>query len=94
MRNTSNALVRLTSFGNVFLVIVMLFSALGYNLSPVEAAPAGTALQFNGTNQHVTFGNTALTQGTLTATPSWQTQANSRLGSSSLLLNGTSQYVT
>src|SRR6185503_10390472 len=56
MHSKSNALVWLTSFGNVFLVIVMLFSALGYNLSPAEAAPAGTALQFNGSNQYVTFG--------------------------------------
>ena len=96
MHSKSNALVWLTRFGNVFLVIVMLFSALGYDLSPAEAAPAGTALQFNGTNQYVTFGNTSMIQGTLTGSPVpvWQTQANSRLGASSLSFNGTNQFVT
>ncbi|MBK7319521.1 LamG-like jellyroll fold domain-containing protein [Candidatus Villigracilis affinis] len=75
-------------------ILSMLFSALGIPVQSVLAAPAGTALQFNGTNQHVTFGNTRSIPGTLTGTPAWNTLANSRLGSSSLLFNGTSQYVT
>ena len=75
-------------------ILSMLFSALGIPAQSVLAAPAGTALQFNGTNQHVTFGNTRSIPGTLTGTPAWNTLANSRLGSSSLSFNGTSQYVT
>src|SRR5215216_64077 len=37
-----------------FIILVMLFSLLG--ISPAKAAPAGTALQFNGSSQYVTFG--------------------------------------
>lgn len=37
-----------------FLILIMLFSLPGIN--PAKAAPAGTALQFNGTSQYVTFG--------------------------------------
>src|ERR1700752_1814343 len=76
----------------LFLFPALLLSALGINRA--SAAPAGTALQFNGTSQYVTFGNTSMVQGTLTNTPGWQTQANSRLGTSSLSFNGTNQYVT
>ena len=45
-------------------ILSMLFSALGIPAQSVLAAPAGTALQFNGTNQHVTFGNTRSVPGT------------------------------
>ncbi len=55
---------------------------------------AGTALQFNGVNQHVTFGDTRLTAGTFAASPTWNTSPNSKFGASSLTFNGTSQYVT
>jgi hypothetical protein len=41
------------------MALAMLFSLIGTN--PAKAAPAGTALQFNGTNEFVTFGNTSLT---------------------------------
>src|SRR5687768_15871461 len=37
-----------------FIILAMLFSLPGVN--PVSAAPAGTALQFNGSTQYVTFG--------------------------------------
>src|SRR5688500_4588192 len=83
---------RASKMTRLFMVPVILLSMLG--ISPTSAAPAGTALQFNGTNQHVTFGNTRLTPGTLTASPTWNTQTNSRLGSSSLTFNGSTQYVT
>ena len=56
--------------------------------------PTETALQFDGVNDHVTFGDTKLTPGTLSGTPTWNTTVNSKLGSSSLGFNGTSQYVT
>ncbi|HNQ15019.1 MAG TPA: hypothetical protein PKM58_05615, partial [Pyrinomonadaceae bacterium] len=57
---------------------------------------AGTALQFDGSNQYVTFGDTRLTPGTLAGAtlPTWNTTANSRLGSSSLTFNGSTGYVT
>jgi fibronectin type 3 domain-containing protein len=73
-------------------ILSMLFSSMG--VSPAKAAPAGTALQFNGSNQYVTFGNTRMIPGTLTASPTWNTSAASRLGSSSLTFNGSTQYVT
>ena len=38
-----------------FMALAVLFSLIGIN--PASAAPAGTALQFNGTNEYVTFGN-------------------------------------
>src|SRR5215216_2615340 len=94
MQNTSNVIAWPTRFGNVFLVLVMLFSALGLNSTPALAAPAGTALQFNGSSQYVTFGNTRMIPGTLANAPTWNIQANSKLGSSSLTFNGSSQYVT
>src|SRR6266498_5554417 len=74
-------------------IFSMLLGAIGIPQT-AEAAPAGTALQFNGSNQYVTFGNTRMIPGTLTNAPTWNTQANSKLGSSSLTLNGSSQYVT
>ena len=88
---------RYAGFGNAFLIIVLLFSTVGLDPTPVSAAPAGTALQFNGTSQYVTLGRAAPSQGTLTPTttpPAWQTlPANIKFGSSSLAFNG-SQYVT
>src|SRR6266498_2433749 len=74
-------------------IISLLLSTIGIPLNAF-AAPAGTALQFNGTNQYVTFGNTRMLPGTLTNAPTWNTQGNSQLGSSSLTFNGSSQYVT
>jgi hypothetical protein len=41
----------------VLMILSMLLTAVGIN--SVSAAPAGTALQFNGSNQYVTFGNAA-----------------------------------
>lgn len=83
---------RLSPLTRLLMALAVLFSSIGIN--PAKAAPAGTALQFNGTNQHATFGNTRLIPGTLTASPTWNIQANSRLGSSSLTFNGSTQYVT
>ena len=57
-------------------------------------APAGKALQFNGTNQYVTFGDTRYKEGALSGSPTWNSTANSKLGGSSLTFNGSSQYVT
>ncbi len=45
MHNKSKASVGLARLRNLFLIILMLCSALGSNLSPVLAAPAGAALQ-------------------------------------------------
>ena len=75
-------------------IFSMLLGALGVPMQQAHAAPAGTALQFNGSNEYVTFGNTRMTPGTLTGGPTWNTSANSRLGASSLTFNGTNQYVT
>ena len=58
------------------------------------AAPKDTAVQFDGTNDYVTFGDTRMVNGTLTGPPTWNTQVNSKFGASSLTFNGTSQYVT
>src|SRR5689334_905637 len=46
-----------TRFGNVFLITVMLLSTVGLDPTSVKAAPAGTALQFNGTSQYATLGS-------------------------------------
>ncbi|HNG94703.1 MAG TPA: hypothetical protein PLB32_18015, partial [Acidobacteriota bacterium] len=78
----------------LFTIFSLLLGALGIPTQQVHAAPAGTALQFNGSNQYATFGNTRMTPGTLTGSPTWNTSVNSRLGASSLTFNGTSQYVT
>src|SRR6266498_4860519 len=74
-------------------IFSMLLGAIGIPQT-AEAAPAGTALQFNGSNQYVTFGNTRMIPGTLTATPIWNASNASRLGNSSLTFNGSTQYVT
>lgn len=47
---------------NTLLILSMLLAAAG--VSGVVAAPAGTALQFNGSNQYVTFGAATSTLGT------------------------------
>ena len=39
-----------TGIGNAFLIVVMLFFTVGLDLTSVLAAPAGTALQFNGSS--------------------------------------------
>jgi hypothetical protein len=79
----------------IFLALMLLGLVLLSASAPaVNAAPAGNALQFNGTNQYVTFGDTKMRVGTLTNTPAWNTAANSKLGASSLTFNGTNQYVT
>ncbi len=85
--------VRIFSFLAIF---SMLFSAVGMPTQNVLAAPKDTALQFDGTDDHVTFGDTRMTSGTLsgTTTPTWNTQANSQLGASSLTFNGSTAYVT
>jgi fibronectin type 3 domain-containing protein len=76
-------------------VFSLLLSALMLP-TPVSAAPAGKALQFDGTNDHVTFGQTRMTPGTLSGTtiPTWNTALNSKLGGSSLTFNGSTAYVT
>ena len=94
MYKQSNMGRRVAGLGNAFLIIMMLVSSLGLNLTSVSAAPAGTALQFNGTSQYVTFGKAAPNSGFSVATPTWQTPANSKLGNSSLLFNGSTQYVS
>ncbi len=43
--------------GNAFLIVVMVLSTVGLDLTSVSAAPAGTALQFNGTSQYATLGS-------------------------------------
>ena len=43
----------------IFFVLAFLASQLGMNVTSAAAGPAGTALQFNGTNQYVTFGQAA-----------------------------------
>ena len=77
----------------LLVILALVVSAFAPQVS-VQAAPSVSALQFNGTNQYVTFGNTRVTPGTLTGTPTWNTQTNSKFGASSLTFNGTSQYVT
>ena len=85
---------------NVIKKIAYLLLSLALILSPVAgvlpavAAPKDMALQFDGTNDYVTFGNTRMTPGTLAGTPTWSTQANSKLGASSLTFNGSTAYVT
>ncbi len=79
---------------HLFVLLSIVFSGLTVPFNSAAAGPAGTALQFNGSNQYVTFGNTAAVRGTLVTTPTWQTALNSILGSSSLAFNGTNQYVT
>ena len=88
LKRTCNVNLRL------LMVLFFLLSALNFQVESASAAPAGTALQFDGTNDYVTFGDTRLVSGTLTGTPTWNTTANSRLGDSSLTFNGSSQYVT
>src|SRR5215208_1795368 len=79
--------VRVFSF---FAILSMLLSAVGMPTQSVLAAPQDTALQFDGINDHVTFGDTRLPPGTLAGStlPTWNTTANSRLGASSLTFNG------
>lgn len=84
-----------TKFSLIFLVSILVLTQTG--VVQVSAAPAGTALQFNGTNQYATFGRTAPNPGTLmpvAGPPTWTTAANAHLGNSSLQFNGTNQYVT
>ena len=84
---------RLGKMYSVLMILVMLVSLVG--ISPVSAAPKDTALQFDGTNDHVAFGDTRMTSGTLTNTPTWNSAANSKWGASSLtFLNTSSEYVT
>ena len=82
--------------GHLFLIpLIVLLLGVGVLVAPnAFAAPAGNALSFDGTNDHVTFGDTSMIRGTLTGSPTWQTAANSKLGASSLAFNGTNQYVT
>src|SRR5688572_21272216 len=94
MYKKSNMSRWFAGIGNAFLILVMLLSTVGLDLTSVSAAPAGTALQFNGTSQYATFGKAAPNSGFAVATPVWQTPVNSRLGGSSLLFNGTSQYIS
>ena len=79
---------------SITIILSMLFSVMGIPPQSAQAAPAGSALQFDGSNDYVTYGDTRMVNGTLTASPTWNTPANSRLGASSLTFNGTSQYVT
>ncbi len=78
----------------LILVLFFVLSSTGAPVNRVFAEPAGTALQFNGSNQYVTFGQTRMTPGTFSGSPTWNTQANSKLGRSSLTFNGSSQYVS
>ena len=43
--------------GQILLILVFISSLVGMMPSSAAAAPAGKALQFNGSNQYVTFGN-------------------------------------
>jgi len=84
-----------TTERSVFLIFFVVISLIGSH--PVSAAPAGTALQFNGTNQYATFGRAAPNPGILmpiATPPTWTTSANAKLGNSSLQFNGTNQYAT
>ena len=47
----------ISQLGRFFMILAMLFSLPGIN--PASAAPAGTALQFNGTSQYATVGSTS-----------------------------------
>ncbi len=44
----------ISKFSYVLVIFTLLFS--GLSISPAKAAPAGTALQFNGSSQYATFG--------------------------------------
>ena len=79
-----------------FLSLIMILSMILIPAQQALADNAGTALQFNGTNQYVTFGDTRLTPGTLSGTtkPAWNTTVDSKLGASSLTFNGSTAYVT
>ncbi len=82
-----------------FMILVVVVMVLSSSLSallqqkPALAAPAGTALQFNGSSQYATFGKAAPNSGYLVNTPTWTTTAQ-KLGDSALVFNGTSQYAT
>ena len=80
----------------IIIILSMLLGAVGLPAQTALAAPKDTALQLDGTNDHVTFGDTKLTPGTLSGTtiPTWNTIANSKLGRSSLTFNGSTAYVT
>ena len=78
--------VRIFSFLAIF---SMLFSAVGMPTQKVLAAPKDTALQFDGTNDHVTFGDTRMTPVRfLVHCLHGIHTANSKLGGSSLTFNG------
>jgi hypothetical protein len=78
----------------LLVLVSMVISGLALPARVVQAADAGYGLQFNGSSQYVTFGDTKMTPGALTGSPTWNTTVNSRLGRSSVTFNGTSQYVT
>ncbi len=63
----------------LLVILALVVSAFAPQVLPVQAAPSVSALQFNGTNQYVTFGNTRVTPGRSPArlpgipklTPNW-----------------------
>jgi hypothetical protein len=61
IRNYYHASVRskLVKVRQILILIAFLTSLVGVNPTVVAAAPAGTALQFNGSNQYATFGPAA-----------------------------------
>ncbi len=79
---------------NILIILALLMSGAITDVKPVSAANAGTALQFNGSSQYVTFGDTSMVRGVLTGSPTWNSAANSKFGASSLTFDGSRQYVT
>jgi len=79
----------------IVIITLLVLAPAGALATPAHAPRAGSALQFNGTNQYVTFGRAVGTTGTINnyATAMWTT--NSPFGSGrALLFNGSNQYVT
>ena len=77
--------------GSIIMILSMLFSAVG--VIPVRAAPAGTALQFNGSSQYVTFGQATTTLGATSFTlEAWvnQSSGGKSMSTGSLGLDGAS----
>jgi hypothetical protein len=62
-------------------IISMLLGAMG-TPQAVYAAPAGTALQFNGTNQYVTFGPAASLGATTFTLETWFKRTGAGVGTS------------
>ena len=66
--NKASFRVQLTRVKQILLILVFLASLIGSGLATVTAAPAGTAVRFDGTNDYVTFGPATATLGVSTFT--------------------------